>query len=163
MLLESPTRSTRPVAAWCPWSRATATASVATGWPQLAADFCDTVAVGTVHELDGLPGQLTAVVLTPTLSPPEAPCVGLVGARADRRQSGSHRCAGNLGGPGNREARQSDAPLRGRHARWSSSPNAQDFTSSVSAFTRRSRGPPKNTPQRSPTGLPTSTPRFPSG
>ncbi len=36
----------------------------------VAADFCDTVAVGTVHELDGLPRGLTAVVLTPTLSSP---------------------------------------------------------------------------------------------
>ena len=35
-----------------------------------AAEFCDTVAVGTVHELDGLPDELTAVVLTPTLSAP---------------------------------------------------------------------------------------------
>lgn len=53
-----------------------------------AADFCDTVAVGTVHELDGLPGQLTVVVLTPTLSPPKAPAsdssgpVLTVGSRA---------------------------------------------------------------------------------
>ncbi len=45
----------------------------------VAADFCDTVAVGTVHELDGLPDQLTAVVLTPTLSPPEAPASGSSG------------------------------------------------------------------------------------
>jgi|TARA_R110002110_G_scaffold158638_1_gene356098 alanine racemase len=35
-----------------------------------AAQFCDTVAVGTVHELDGLPDELTAVVLTPTLIAP---------------------------------------------------------------------------------------------
>ncbi|MGA9275455.1 alanine racemase [Ilumatobacter sp.] len=37
---------------------------------ELAAEFCDTVAVGTVHELDGLPASLTAVVLTPTLTAP---------------------------------------------------------------------------------------------
>lgn len=37
---------------------------------EMAAEFCDTVAVGTVHELDGLPDALTAVVLTPTLQPP---------------------------------------------------------------------------------------------
>jgi len=37
---------------------------------KLAAEFCDTVAVGTVHELEDLPTELTAVVLTPTLSPP---------------------------------------------------------------------------------------------
>jgi alanine racemase len=37
---------------------------------RLAAEFCDTVAVGTVHELDGLPDDLHAVVLTPTLTPP---------------------------------------------------------------------------------------------
>ena len=35
-----------------------------------AADFSDTVAVGTIHEVAGLPEQLTAVVLTPTLSAP---------------------------------------------------------------------------------------------
>lgn len=38
----------------------------------LAAEFCDTVAVGTVHELDGLPASLTAVVLTPTMTAPVA-------------------------------------------------------------------------------------------
>jgi alanine racemase len=38
---------------------------------EIAAEFCDTVAVGTVHELHGLPGDLHAVVLTPTLAPPE--------------------------------------------------------------------------------------------
>lgn len=38
----------------------------------MAAEFCDTVAVGTVHELDGLPAGLTAVVLTPTLAAPNA-------------------------------------------------------------------------------------------
>lgn len=37
----------------------------------VAADFCETVAVGTVHELNGLPDGLTAVVLTPTLTRPE--------------------------------------------------------------------------------------------
>jgi alanine racemase len=37
---------------------------------RLAAEFCDTVAVGTVHELAGLPDGLHAVVLTPTLTPP---------------------------------------------------------------------------------------------
>ena len=39
---------------------------------RLASEFCDTVAVGTVHELDGLPGELHAVVLTPTLVAPES-------------------------------------------------------------------------------------------
>lgn len=37
---------------------------------EIAAEFCDTVAVGTVHELGGLPESLTAVVLTPTLIAP---------------------------------------------------------------------------------------------
>ena len=37
---------------------------------EMAAEFCDTVAVGTIHELDGLPQELTAVVLTPTLVAP---------------------------------------------------------------------------------------------
>ena len=37
---------------------------------RLAAEFADTVAVGTVHELDGLPDGLHPVVLTPTLAPP---------------------------------------------------------------------------------------------
>jgi alanine racemase len=39
---------------------------------RLAAEFCDTVAVGTVHELDGLPDDLHVVVLTPTLTPPNS-------------------------------------------------------------------------------------------
>jgi alanine racemase len=38
----------------------------------LASEFCDTVAVGTVHELHGLPEELDAVVLTPTLTAPES-------------------------------------------------------------------------------------------
>ncbi len=37
---------------------------------RIASEFCDTVAVGTVHELDGLPDELHAVVLTPTLVAP---------------------------------------------------------------------------------------------
>jgi len=37
---------------------------------RIAAEFTDTVAVGTIHELDGLPEHLNAVVLTPTLTPP---------------------------------------------------------------------------------------------
>jgi alanine racemase len=37
---------------------------------EIASEFCDTVAVGTVHELDGLPDGLHPVVLTPTLSAP---------------------------------------------------------------------------------------------
>ena len=36
----------------------------------VAAEFSDTIAVGTVHELEGLPNGLTVVVLTPTLVPP---------------------------------------------------------------------------------------------
>lgn len=39
---------------------------------ELASEFCDTVAVGTVHELDGLPDELQAVVLTPTLAAPRS-------------------------------------------------------------------------------------------
>ncbi len=39
---------------------------------QLAAEFTDTVAVGTIHELAGLPSSLTPVVLTPTLTAPES-------------------------------------------------------------------------------------------
>lgn len=38
---------------------------------RLAAEFTDTIAVGTVHELDGLPDALHPVVLTPTLTPPD--------------------------------------------------------------------------------------------
>lgn len=39
---------------------------------RIAAEFADTVAVGTVHELAGLPDDLHAVVLTPTLEPPSS-------------------------------------------------------------------------------------------
>jgi len=38
----------------------------------LAAEFCDTVAVGTIHELHGLPDELHSVVLTPTLTAPRS-------------------------------------------------------------------------------------------
>ena len=44
------------------------------GRPQLAriaAELADTIAVGTVHELAGLPEEPTPVVLTPALEPPE--------------------------------------------------------------------------------------------
>jgi len=37
---------------------------------EVAAEFADTIAVGTIHELDGLPAAVTPVVLTPTLVPP---------------------------------------------------------------------------------------------
>lgn len=36
----------------------------------IAADLADTVAVGTVHELNDVPAGIRAVVLTPTLEPP---------------------------------------------------------------------------------------------
>lgn len=39
---------------------------------ELAAEFSDTVAVGTIHELDGLPDDLHVVVLTPTLVAPDS-------------------------------------------------------------------------------------------
>jgi hypothetical protein len=38
----------------------------------LAAEFCDTLAVGTIHELQGLPDGIHPVVLTPTLVAPPA-------------------------------------------------------------------------------------------
>ena len=41
-----------------------------TALARLASEFCDTVAVGTIHELDGLPDTVHPVVLTPTLSAP---------------------------------------------------------------------------------------------
>jgi alanine racemase len=37
---------------------------------EFAAELAATVAVGTIHELAGLPGRFTPVVLTPTLHPP---------------------------------------------------------------------------------------------
>lgn len=39
---------------------------------RLASEFADAVAVGTIHELEGLPAGLETVVLTPTLTPPDA-------------------------------------------------------------------------------------------
>lgn len=39
---------------------------------RIASEFSDTIAVGTIHELEDLPSELTVVVLTPTLSPPSA-------------------------------------------------------------------------------------------
>jgi alanine racemase len=44
---------------------------------ELAAEFCDTVAVGTIHELAGLPRSLTPIVLTPSLAVPSGATVGL--------------------------------------------------------------------------------------
>ena len=41
-----------------------------------AAEFSDTIAVGTIHELEGLPDAVTPVVLTPTLTPPAAASAG---------------------------------------------------------------------------------------
>ena len=38
---------------------------------EMAAEFADTIAVGTVHELAGLPDGPTPVVLTPALDAPE--------------------------------------------------------------------------------------------
>jgi alanine racemase len=43
---------------------------------EIAAEFCDTVAVGTIHELGDLPSSLTPVVLTPSLTIPSAPTNG---------------------------------------------------------------------------------------
>ena len=37
---------------------------------EVAAEFAATIAVGTIHELDGLPAAVTPVVLTPTLMAP---------------------------------------------------------------------------------------------
>jgi len=37
----------------------------------IAAELSDTLAVGTVHELDGMPAGVTSVVLTPTLRAPD--------------------------------------------------------------------------------------------
>jgi alanine racemase len=39
---------------------------------EFAADFSDTIAVGNVHELAGMPSTVDCVVLTPTLTAPEA-------------------------------------------------------------------------------------------
>ena len=50
---------------------------------RMASEFCDTVAVGTVHELDGLPDELHAVVLTPTLVAPASAMPILTVGRQD--------------------------------------------------------------------------------
>jgi len=48
----------------------------------IAADLADTIAVGTVHELDDIPAGVRPVVLTPTLEePPTADAVLTIGAR----------------------------------------------------------------------------------
>jgi alanine racemase len=47
----------------------------------IAAEFADTIAVGTVHELDGLPAGPTPVVLTPALdAPPDTRAILTVGS-----------------------------------------------------------------------------------
>ena len=76
---------------------------------EIASEFCDTVAVGTVHELDGLPGDLHAVVLTPTLAAP---------ASTDPILTVGHRAHLDvprwMERPGARQTRIVDAPLRRR-------------------------------------------------
>ncbi len=64
-------RSSMPLRGWCPSSRATATGSAVGTSPSIAAEFSDTIAVGTIYELDGLPDGPTPVVLTPVLEAPE--------------------------------------------------------------------------------------------
>ena len=46
--------------AWCRWSRATATGSAASGSPIAAVKIGPLLAVGTVHELEGLPAAVHA-------------------------------------------------------------------------------------------------------
>jgi alanine racemase len=52
---------------------------------ETAAEFADTIAVGTIHELDELPPSVTAVVLTPSLTVP------ILTVSSSR--SGPHGCA----------------------------------------------------------------------
>jgi alanine racemase len=62
------------------------------------------IAVGTVHELDGLPDDVTAVVLTPTLTPPTdtEPVLTV----------GSHRHLDALDGWGGRVVVKLESPMR---------------------------------------------------
>ena len=77
---------------------------------EIAAGFADTIAVGTVHELDGLPAGVTPVVLTPSRRPPHdmAPIltVGSIDhvARARRLARSGARQADVLGAPLRRHA-----------------------------------------------------------
>lgn len=50
---------------------------------RVAAEFADTIAVGNVHELDGLPPEVVPVVLTPTLAPPPTDDVVLTVGRPE--------------------------------------------------------------------------------
>ena len=60
-----------PRRGWYRSSRATGTGSGVDTSATIASEFADTIAVGTVYELDGLPDGPTPVVLTPTLEAPE--------------------------------------------------------------------------------------------
>ncbi len=81
---------------------------VRTRLAELAAEFADTVAVGTVHELAGLPASVTPVVLTPSLEPPEH----LPGATAPILTVGNTAHIGALQGWHGRVIVKLDSPMR---------------------------------------------------
>lgn len=58
---------------------------------EIAREFSDTVAVGNVHELGGLSDELTAVVLTPTLTPPRGDPIVTIGRDEHLRALGPWR------------------------------------------------------------------------
>ena len=76
----------------------------------IAAELSDTIAVGTIYELDGLPESPTPVVLTPTLDAPEdTRAILTVGSL-------EHVAALTLvAGTRRRQAGVVDAPVRRRH------------------------------------------------
>ena len=125
---------------------------------EIAAELADTVAVGTVHELGGLPGRLTPVVLTPALQPPaDTRPILTVGSIAHVKALD--------GWPGrvlvklaSSMQRYGTTPRGPRRARPRGARRAAS-TSSASACTLPSPAPTTSTPTTSPTGSRSSIPR----
>jgi hypothetical protein len=119
----------------------------------VAAELSDTIAVGTIHELDAVPAGVTAVVLTPTLAPPpdDAPVL-TVGRQehVDALAGWSGRVLVKLG------STSRPTTSSARHA-------TPDWTCSVSASIPLSTRRPATGRRRWPACWPVSTPTSPSG
>ena len=118
---------------------------------RIAARLADTIAFGTVHELDHVPGGITPVVLTPTWQPP-VDTVPILTVGLDRPRPRP----GGLARPGARQAGVVGPPLRhddrGARAPSRRRPGRPGWTSSASASTRRWPAPTTSTSTTSPCG-----------
>ncbi len=130
---------------------------------EVAAEFADTIAVGTIHELEGLPAAVTPVVLTPTLVPPTA--IRPTGTEPILTIGNESHLAALAGWDGRVVVKlaSSDAALRRHTGARSTPPAPPASTWSASASTRHSPAPAPTTRPRSRAGSRPSTRRSPSG